>query len=302
MATLDGPAGEKVQSILADCASLLTQQGVCEFGSGRLRWAKGAIAIHTDFGPVEQDKETNQDFVLAWVGDERGERPTIQWALAMADGVTASYCAELGAELACRAGLARILAYEGTPRDKARAAVNAAGDAIGAVADVIEEDAEHYRPEDMFASTWRYTLREGLLLQTTLTLAWLEDEACHLAIVGDGGAAVEFWRGPQHEQKVLAAPNAETSRVHAIGPKNRHVEQLDCWKQVVTKDLSLLAVYTDGVAHGISPEASLLFEQLQEDRSESDTDNVAEQLIRGWISKRADEFEDNLSLAIASWE
>ena len=74
---------------------------------------RGAIAFHTDFGPAEQDKDTNQDYVLAWVAKPGKSSSGVVWALAMADGVTASYQAELGAELACRASLARLLGHIG---------------------------------------------------------------------------------------------------------------------------------------------------------------------------------------------
>ena len=220
----------------------------------------------------------------------------------MADGVTASFQAELGAELACRASLARLLGHNGEADAKARDAANAAGDAIGRVVDVITQNPEQYQPEGLFASTWKYMLREGLLLQTTLTLAWLEQDKCHLAIVGDGGAAVQFRDGRQRDRLVLAAPNTETSRVHAIGPGNRHVDDFDVWETLAANELSLLAIYTDGVGLGIGPDASLLFDQLEERRDISQEPNVAERLIQEWIRTRAGDFDDNLSLAIVSWD
>ena len=131
------------------------------------------------------------------------------------------------------------------------------------VVDVITRNPEQYQPEGLFASTWKYMLREGLLLQTTLTLAWLEAGKCHLAIVGDGGAAVQFRDGPQRDRLVLAAPSEETSRVHAIGPGNRHVDDFDVWETLDANELSLLAIYTDGVGLGIGADASLLFDQLR---------------------------------------
>jgi hypothetical protein len=300
MVKLDGAASEEIEHALTESTEQLTARGICQCGSSRLQWPEGAIAIHTSFGPAEQDKETNQDFVVAWVPEQQRPPSGIRWALAMADGVTASYYAELGAELACRVSLARLVAHEGAPQDKARDAVNAAGDAIGAVVDVIEEDAEHYRPEELFVSTWRYTLREGLLLQTTLSLAWLEDGVCHLAFIGDGGAAIQFRKGRRHQRIVLAGPNVETSRVHAIGPRNRRVDDLDSWQSVGATDISMLAIYTDGVGLGIGPNASLLFEELQSRGDSLESTNVAKHLIQEWIRTKAEDFEDNLTLAIVT--
>ena len=145
-------------------------------------------------------------------------------------------------------------------------------------------------------------LREGLLLQTTLTLAWLEQDKCHLAIVGDGGAAVQFRERPQHDRVVLAAPSAETSRVHAIGPGNRHIDDFDVWQTLDANELSLLAIYTDGVGLGIGTDAGLLFDQLEERRDISEEPNVAKRLIQEWIRTRAGDFDDNLSLAIVTWD
>ncbi len=64
----------------------------------------------------------------------------------------------------------------------------------------------------------------------------------------------------------------------------------------------MLAIYTDGVGHGIGSDGNVLFHHLDECRSGSGVENVAEQLIRGWISTRAEDFEDNLSLAIVNWD
>ena len=62
MAALDSLLNDEMKTIVADCAKLASDDGECLFGSGRSRWVQGAIAFHTDFGPAEQDKDTNQDY------------------------------------------------------------------------------------------------------------------------------------------------------------------------------------------------------------------------------------------------
>ena len=302
MRSPSGPLDDEIETILTDCAGLADDNGECLSASGKSRWEQGRIAFHTDFGPAEQDKDTNQDFVLAWPARSSQSSSGIVWAIAMADGVTASYQAESGAELACRVSLARLLSHTGKADAKARDAVDAAGDAIGKVADVITRDPQRYQPNGVFASTWRYMLREGLLLQTTLTLAWQEQDRCHLAIVGDGGAAVQFRDRPQHDRLVLAAPSAETSRVHAIGPANRHADGFDAWHSLDANELSLMAIYTDGVGLGIGADAGLLLDQLEERSDIAQEVNVADRLLQEWIRTRPGDFDDNLSLAVVSWD
>ena len=191
MTAWTGPAAEESRRIRNQHEQTLVMRGVVCATSGTLQWADGMLALHTDFGPAGQDKDTNQDYVVAWVPGSTVGKQNIGWALAMADGVTSSLYAEVGAELACWSALACLVSGGGNGQEKARAAIDAAGEAIGLVADAIAAAGELYRPAAEFPSTWRYTLREGLLLQTTLTLAWLENGVLNLAMVGDGGAAVE---------------------------------------------------------------------------------------------------------------
>ena len=300
--TSNSPLDDEVESILTDSARLAGGNGECLSVSGRSRWEQVQIAFHTDFGPADQDKDTNQDFVVAWTVRSSESPSGIVWAIAMADGVTASYRAELGAELACQASLARLLGHTGKADAKARDAIDAAGDAIGRVADVITRDPQRYQPNGVFASTWEYMLRKGLLLQTTLTLAWQEQGTCYLAVVGDGGAVVQFRDRPQEDRLVLAAPSTETSRVHAIGPGNRHAEDFDVWRSFDADESSCMAVYTDGVGLGIGADAGLLFGQLEGQNGISQAPNLAEKLIQEWIRTRPGDFSDNLSLAVVIWD
>ena len=268
-------------------------------GSGVLAWNGGRLDLHTDFGPPDQDKEGNQDFVLAWV-PHQPRTQGLRWAVALADGVTSSYHAEVAAEVACWSGLAAVVGPETTPAERARAGIDAAGQSIGALADLIEDDADAHRPDGEFESSWRYTVREGLLLQTTLTLAWLEGNRFCVAMVGDGGAVVELDGGAEPRLEVLAEADASTSQVHALGPRNRTVLELDCWREVEIDGRSRLALYTDGVCRGVQlSERSLFAESDSVCRADGGT-NVAESLVRRWIKTDARAFEDNLTLVLVT--
>ena len=105
MPGLSGPAGDELHELLRKCDQALSQSGRLRIQSGILPWSEGMLTVHTDYGPPQQDKDTNQDYVLAWCGGNT-QRPTgVQWAVAMADGVTSSYWAEIGAKLACHTSL-----------------------------------------------------------------------------------------------------------------------------------------------------------------------------------------------------
>lgn len=295
MEDLRGPAGVHFRRILDECDGHLSERGNLRVASGTLPWSGGLLAIHSDFGPPEQDKDANQDYVTAWSPGELKREDGAAWVVAMADGVTSSYFAEIGAEVACRVGLARIVSGKGHAHEKAREAMNAAGDAIGLLADAIEGDADEYRPEGEFSSSWRYTLREGLLLQTTLTLAWLEGDEFNLAVVGDGGAAI---RRNGERGEILADVNEETNRVHALGPRNRHVSEMDHWEQIAGDHLALVALYTDGIGRVLGVDAEDLLDQIEAARRTCDGRNTSESIIHELMRIHNTELEDNLTLAV----
>lgn len=294
MEVLDGPVGMHFRRILSECDRRLTEQGELRVLSGSLPWADGVLDIHTDYGPSHQDKDVNQDYVAAWTACTSAGDKGVAWAVAMADGVTSSYFAEIGAEVACRVGLARIVLSKGHAHEKAREGMKAAGDAIGLLADTIESDADGYRPEGEFASSWRYTLKEGLLLQTTLTLAWLEGGEFNLAIVGDGGAAIQRIG---EESAVLADVNEETNRVHALGPANRHVSEMDHWELIEADSISLVALYTDGIGRIVGVDGRDLVDLIEAARRACNTRNTSESVIHDLMRDCCTEIDDNLTLA-----
>lgn len=295
MAGLSGAALELAEALRRESQeSLATTGNVCA-RSGVLTWSGGSLAIHTDFGPDEQDKDTNQDFALAWTSGN--EEDKVQWAVALADGVTSSWHSEHAAELACWKGLESLIGSS-LAEARAREALSTAGNAIGRIGDIIERNADAYLPEGEFASTWRFTLREGLLLQTTLSLAWMENGAIHLAFVGDGGATVELCEGNRKTLETIGDIDEGTSRVHALGPRNRQVSEPDVYRAFDERRVRRIGMYTDGVGRGLNTSCRSFFEELED--AESLDQNVAARLIAGWVNSAPSHFEDNLSLAVVT--
>lgn len=278
----------------ASRAQLEAQGTVCP-ESGVLGSAGARIALHSDFGPPGQDKPGNQDFGLAWVPYPR-QAGGPRWVAALADGVTSSYYAAAAAELVCWTSAAALVANASLdPAERALASILAAGEAIGAVGDVIESDLEAHCPDGGFASIWRYTLREGLYLQTTVMLAWEEAQRIYLATVGDGGAQILRRTACTERSETLAEADLSTHQVHALGPRNQRVSQPDVWRETPVDGQTGFALYTDGVSRGLQLLNRSLF---CEGNGAVGTMNPAETLIREWIRTKPLAFDDNLSLVL----
>ena len=121
------------------------------------------------------------------------------------------------------------------PQDLARHAFDEAGQSLGRLADELTRDPAASCPAGQFLSTWKYILRKGLLLQSTLTLAWLDRRCLHVAMVGDGGGV---WRGygaspggQRANDSVLAQCDLDRHQVCALGPAERSLREFDCWRQ-----------------------------------------------------------------------
>jgi hypothetical protein len=252
--------------------------------------------VHSEYGPATQDKDTNQDYVIAWQDRAETQEHDGFWAIVMSDGVTSSYWAERAAEVACWTSLASLIELWGSRGAKqlAVSSVDAAGEAIGRVADVITKSPEKHRPKDEFEATWEYVLSEGLLLQTTLTLVWW-DGRLHIAIVGDGAVAVRD--SSDAACRAVAGSDLQTSRVHAIGPNNRQVAELDGWDSLELQMPCSLAIFTDGVARGVSSDASEIFACADAAMKDGKT-NPARCVLGSLQQNRPKEFEDNLTLGL----
>jgi hypothetical protein len=280
-----GLAREKVQAVGALCVKSGCLEGTC-----RRSW------VHSEFGPAVQEKDTNQDYVIAWKDRSETEEPKEFWAIVMADGVTSSHRAEWAAELACWTSLARLVELRRNveARELAMRSIHAAGGAVGGMGDLFRKKPEMYRPDDEFPATWEYILSEGLLLQTTLTLVWW-DGCLHIAIVGDGAAAIRELN--DGACRIVAGSDFETCGVHAIGPNNRQVAEPDVWNTMdVTMPFSL-AVFTDGVGRGVAADASEIFAHADATIEDGEM-NPARHVLDVLQQNRPKEFEDNLTLGL----
>lgn len=288
-----------VEKLIDDCRSRLSAGGTLISTSGSAAWSGGSLAVYSDYGPPGQDKEVNQDYALLWLPGENAPRGGLYWAAAVADGVTCSFRPEWGAELACFHALASLIGRSSaqSPLEQATAAVGAAGEALGIAAERIAQRDE-FRPADEFPATWRMRLKLGRLLQTTLTLAWLEDETLSIAMVGDGGAVVRLG-GEAGRDEILGEGEPDTDLVHALGPANRRIESLDLWWQFPFQAGSTLALYTDGIRRAVRSSAGDLLDRATELLTAESAANVAEQLIRELLAAGAETLEDNLTLLIA---
>ena len=79
----------------------LQQSGKLLEASGVLTAEKYVLALHTDFGPLDQDKTTNQDYALAWQPSRTPVPPVPSLIVALADGLTSSFRSEWASALVC---------------------------------------------------------------------------------------------------------------------------------------------------------------------------------------------------------
>jgi hypothetical protein len=281
----------------------LAERGKVVIGSGCFKSGRISASLHSDFGPADQDKETNQDYALAWWPSAAEAQPRLRFALALADGLTTSFRSECAAALACWVGVRALVENVGAaqPADLAKLACNEAGLTIGQLADELARDPQDSCPEGQFLSTWKYILKKGGLFQTTLTLAWLDGDHFHIAMVGDGGALWRGYRGPrnapQATDRILATCDLESHQVCALGPAQRSVQDFDCWHDEELNGPFLCALSTDGIgrARGASPRA--LLDEL-EGLQAAGEENPAQRFIERAIRQRPKDFDDNLTLAV----
>jgi hypothetical protein len=283
----------------------LAARGEMVVGSGPFTAGRFSGSLHSDFGPADQDKETNQDYALAWWPSSAAadDRPRPAFVLALADGLTMSFRSESAAGLACWVGVRALVENfpSSPPKDLARLAFAEAGLTIGQLTDELARDPETSCPQGQFLSTWKYILQKGRLLQTTLTLAWLDRDHFCMAMVGDGGALWRSYRGardaPQATDRVLAACDLHSQQVYALGPAERCARNFDFWHEEEANGPFLCALSTDGVGRGQGNSPSALLDELEELQA-AGVANSAQRFIERAIQQCPKDFEDNLTLAV----
>ena len=80
--------------LLRETRAWLAERGELIVGSGCFRSGPLSGSIHSDFGPADQDKATNQDYALAWWPAASGDRRRLRFVLALSDGLTNSFRSE----------------------------------------------------------------------------------------------------------------------------------------------------------------------------------------------------------------
>jgi hypothetical protein len=280
----------------------LAERGETIIGSGCFRAERLTGSLHSDFGPQSQDKDTNQDYALAWLPHDAKMRERFQFLLALGDGLTTSYQSEWASALVCSVALRALLEGDPSlpPQALVRDAFNQAGRSLGLLADEMSRDPQASCPPGQFLSTWKYILRKGALFQTTLTLAWLDQHFLRLAMIGDsGGAWRERLASPRGQvaDRVLAECDLEQHRVCALGPTDGDVREFDCWREESLDGPFLCALYTDGVGRGLGGNSSALLDELETLEMEG-VENPARRFIQRAIEECPRRYDDNLTLAV----
>lgn len=292
-----------VQAKLGTLHAWLGERGETIVGSGCIRSGRTTVVLHTDYGPEGQDKETNQDYGLLWKETGR-QRVDPLLVLAIGDGLTSSFRSEWASALACSVAV-RTLVEDIQRNDSvpvahstslARRAFENAGQALGQLSDEFAVDPQASCPKGQYLSTWKYIVRRGLLLQTTLTLAWLYEEHLSVAILGDTGA---LWKtADQDKTQVLVQCDESTHEVNALGPASRTLSQLDFWVERPWMGLTACAIFTDGIGRSLELSSEASFMERLDLLRKHGAENPALEFIRTAIVESSPRFDDNVTLAV----
>jgi hypothetical protein len=293
--------------VIVGSRAWLAERGDIIIGSGCFRSEQLSGSLHTDFGPEDQDKDVNQDYVLAWLPRDETMRRRFRFALAFGDGLTTSFRSEWASALACSLALRALVEGDESlgPQDLARYAFDQAGQCLGRLADELAQDPAASCPTGQFLSTWKYILRKGVLLQSTLTLAWLDEHVLRVAMLGDGCGAWRSYRAtsdePRPQDHILAQCDLDQHQVRALGPADRQVRDFDCWHEQELNGAFLCALHTDGIGRGLGGTPIALLDELEELQA-AGGGNTARQFIKRAIQARPQDFGDNLTLAVIRGE
>jgi hypothetical protein len=285
----------------------LAERGRTIVGSGCFRLGSLSGSVHTDFGPEDQDKEANQDYVVAWLPNDAETQKRFRFILALGDGLTTSFRSEWASALACQVALRTLAESDRNmqPKDMAQKAFDEAGRSLGRLADELTSDPEGSCPPGQFISTWKYILKKGALFQTTLTLAWLDNQFFRIAMIGDGGAVWRNQHAPRHgrqpEDRVFAECDLDRHQVCALGPADRSVHEFDCWHEEKLDGPFLCTLHTDGVGRGVGGNPKPLLDKLEELQA-ADEENHARRFIEQAVERHPQDFDDNLTLAVIRGE
>lgn len=289
--------GQRVVDLVSTHHEWLKQRGSLEINSGIINSEAATIAFHTDYGPLGQDKETNQDYVLVWHGRQGSEGSLPCVAIAMGDGLGSSFRSELASATACSVALRSLVEQwnPASPRATFEAAIATAVLALKNLVAELARDPQASCPPGQFLSTWKFMLNRGKLLQTTLTLVWLQGDWLRVAIIGDGGFMWRTYDPPATE--VPAQCDLGTQEVNALGAAAEDSLPLDHYFERRFSRPFLAALFTDGVGRGLGTAPTSLLDTLEFPALPSES-NPAQEYLKEAIVRNPRAFEDNLTLAV----
>lgn len=223
----------------------LEKDGELQTVSGSHEIGDCAISFASDGGC----ETFNDDFVAIWKASQASE---IQWAAAIADGVTGSLLAGEAAELACYCGLVAVAKTNfGQPAKspETRNPVAFVTRLFHRLGRHVQLQQEVFRPNNCPESVWNVAVREGKFLQTTLTLIWSTEEGLRVMAVGDGGLLYSHIDAPGQ----FATHTFGTGKLQCIGPRSTPKDA----EAYVLEDWNCIVGYTDGLAESVELKADL---------------------------------------------
>lgn len=210
--------------------------------SGSLELNDESISFATDPGC----ETFNDDFVALWQSMNDGD---VQWALAIADGVTGSLLAQEAAELACHLGLAAICKTSSNCSYETGNPFGFVTNVFHRIGDQIKSKSHLYRPSDCPNAIWKVAVGGGKFLQTTLTLLWATSAGLRVMAVGDGGILYSYTDNPSQ----ITNHTFGSGKLQCLGPRSAPIQpeaySLENWRGV--------ACYTDGFAESVAQKIGL---------------------------------------------
>lgn len=212
--------------------------------SGRLEIESGCFDSGDDSISFASDPgcETfNDDFVALWQPTNAGD---VQWAAAIADGVTGSLLAQEASALACHLGLASICKASSVDSKAMQNPYAFVAKVFHRIGDQVKSKPDLYRPSDCPSSIWKIAVREGKFLQTTLTLLWATSAGLRVMALGDGGILYSYIDTATQ----ITTHTFGSGKLQCLGPRSAPVQPeaylLENWRGV--------ACYTDGFAESVA--------------------------------------------------
>lgn len=215
----------------------LEASGTIETDSGSFDIAGCSISFAADPGC----ETFNDDFIAVWKPANAGG---VSWAAAIADGVTGSLMARSASELACYFGLAALVKANVAQSAVSKNPIAFVTRLFHQIGRRVQSTPEHFRPSDCPSSIWKLAIREGKILQTTLTLVWSTPDGLCVMAVGDGGILYSYADSPAvHNSHMFGS-----GKLKCFGPFSAPVQP----EAYLLENWSNIACFTDGLAEAVN--------------------------------------------------